>query len=164
MSALLIIGIGSEFRHDDAAGLLAARELRRRALPGQKVVESTGDGAELLELWQGVERVVLIDAAQSEARPGTLHTLNAHAQEIPTALLPRCSSHLFSVAEAIRMGKTLGLLPLHLTLYAIEGADFSLGSGLSPEVAHTVRELVATLSAQSASPLEAEAGLPRKPR
>lgn len=149
MSEVLVIGIGNGFRHDDGAGLQVARELRNRALPGMRVVEATGDGAELLDLWEKAERVLLIDAAQSGVRPGTLHVLDALAEEVPTDLFPCCSSHLFSVAEAVQMGKALGTLPQQLTLYAIEGADFSPGIGLSPEVEQTVQELVEQLCTNS---------------
>ena len=41
MGTLLVIGIGSDFRGDDAAGLLAARRLS--AVPGVHAVEHRGD-------------------------------------------------------------------------------------------------------------------------
>lgn len=44
-NALLIIGIGNEFRSDDAAGLIAARKIRQLNLNGADVIENNGDGA-----------------------------------------------------------------------------------------------------------------------
>ena len=64
-SDILIIGIGNEYRGDDAAGLLAARKLRNYDLKGIEVIENNGDGAELINKWTGRKKVILIDAVQS---------------------------------------------------------------------------------------------------
>jgi len=147
MSKTLLIGVGNAFRHDDAVGLWAAQEIRKRGLPDLMVLESTGDGAELLDVWQGADTVVLVDAMQSGAAPGTLHRLNALAHPLRPPFFPRCSSHVFGIAEAVQMGLVLDQLPRCLLIYGIEGKDFSPGCGLSPEVQQTAQELVKTLCA-----------------
>ena len=47
----LVIGIGNDFRGDDAAGLMVARRLRGTPLHDVEIVESAGDAAALMELW-----------------------------------------------------------------------------------------------------------------
>jgi hydrogenase maturation protease len=59
---VLVLGIGNDFRGDDAVGLLAARELESMHLPHVNVVESRGDGARLMRLWKGYPAVLVIDA------------------------------------------------------------------------------------------------------
>jgi len=44
----LIIGIGNEYRSDDAVGLIVARRLKERLADSAIVLEQSGDGAALM--------------------------------------------------------------------------------------------------------------------
>ena len=132
-SRTLVIGLGNEYRRDDAVGLVVARRLREAAPESVLVLEETGEGASLLESWQDADTVILIDAVQSGAAPGTVHRLDARAQPIAKEFF-RFSTHAFGLAEAVELGRALGRLPPRLTVYGVEGKSFEAGVGLSPEV------------------------------
>ena len=121
-------------RGDDGAGAAVVAHLRA---DGISAFAFDGDGAELMEMWVGQERVIIIDAALSGAPPGTVHRFEANQEELPGQLF-RHSTHQFGIAEAVEMARTLNRLPLQLTVYGIEGADFTLGAQLSPDVALAV--------------------------
>jgi hydrogenase maturation protease len=140
----LIIGIGNEYRGDDAVGLIAARLLKERLADSAIVIEQSGDGAALMEAWRGAEAVVIIDAATSGATPGTVHRFDASAQPLPNDDF-RCSTHAFGVAEAIELARALARLPRSLIVYGIEGKNFAAGVGLSPEVEEAVSEVARRL-------------------
>ncbi|MBI2928176.1 MAG: hydrogenase maturation protease [Verrucomicrobia bacterium] len=142
----LIIGIGNRYRRDDGVGIVVARRLAPERLDGIRVIERSGEGAALLEAWQGAERVIVVDAVQSGAPPGTIHRLDARAQPMPTRFF-HYSTHAFSLAEAIELARALDQLPRRLLVYGVEGADFTAGEGLSPEVAAAVDEVVHRLRA-----------------
>lgn len=129
----LIIGVGNRYRGDDGAGLAVARALQKRAAPETRIVEASGEGAVLMEAWEGAGEVILIDAVQSGAVPGTVHRLDAAERPLPSRFIAT-STHAFGVAEAIETARVLGRLPRHLILYGIEGADFTPGERLSPAV------------------------------
>jgi Ni,Fe-hydrogenase maturation factor len=57
----------------------------------------------------------------------------ARAAPIPSRFF-RCSTHVFSVAEAVELGRALNQLPPRLIVYGIEGKDFAAGVGLSAVV------------------------------
>ena len=44
------------------------------------------------------------------------------------------STHAFGVAEALELARALNRLPPCLLIYGIEGKNFAMGTGLSPEV------------------------------
>ncbi|MCS7197076.1 MAG: hydrogenase maturation protease [Candidatus Bipolaricaulota bacterium] len=138
---VLIIGVGNEYRHDDGVGLVVARALREKNLDGLEILEMSGEGAALIEAFQNAERVIVVDAVCSGATPGTIFRFEAHHQQIPTKFF-RYSTHNFGLAEAIELARSLGQLPKELIVYGIEGKDFSLGEGLSVEVAHAAHEVV----------------------
>jgi hydrogenase maturation protease len=152
-SAILVIGIGNEYRGDDGAGLVAARELRARNLAETLIVECSGDGAVLMEVWEAASRVILVDTASSGAVPGTIYRFDALAQPLPADLSFQ-STHAFGVAEAIGLARVLQRLPPRLIVYAIEGENFTAGANLSPQVAKAVRKVVERVTREVQSSLD----------
>ena len=136
----LIIGLGNEYRGDDAVGLIVARRLREAAPESVRVLEESGEGAALLESWQDADTVILIDAVHSGAKPGTIHRFDAHVQPIARKFF-RFSTHAFGVAEAVELARALGRLPPRLIVYGVEGKSFEAGVGLSPEVEAAAQEV-----------------------
>jgi hydrogenase maturation protease len=140
-TGFLIIGIGNEYRRDDAAGLVAARRLQAQLGEIVTILEQSGDGAVLMEMWKEARRVILIDAVSSGAAPGTIHRLDAKVETIPAKFF-NYSTHAFGVAEAIAMATALNQLPPELVIYGIEGKSFAAGVELSMEVARAIDEVV----------------------
>lgn len=138
---ILIIGIGNEYRSDDAVGLHVAQRLKRQAINHVNILEQSGDGAVLMELWKDANSVILIDAVYSGARPGAVHRFDAHAQPIPANFF-HYSTHAFGVAEAIELARALNQLPQYLIVYGIEGKCFEAGIKLSPEVEKAAQEVL----------------------
>ena len=148
-SRTLIIGLGNEYRRDDAVGLVVARRLREAAPESVLVLEETGEGASLLESWRDADTVILIDAVQSGAAPGTVHRLDACERPIAKEFF-RFSTHAFGLAEAVELARALGRLPPRLVVYGVEGKSFEAGVGLSPEVEAAVGEVVERVLAELA--------------
>jgi hydrogenase maturation protease len=138
---ILVIGIGNEYRSDDAAGLVVARRLRQLSLGNITVIEESGEGADLMESWKGADTVIIVDAATSGAKPGTIHRIDARAQRIPTGLL-RYSTHAFSVGEAVELARAMNRLPPRMVVYGIEGERFDEGTVLSRAVQGSVDTVV----------------------
>lgn len=132
----LLIGAGNRWRRDDGAGPAVADALAALHLPHVVVLMTGGEGATLLDLWHGAESVILVDAATG-LPPGAVRRFDAHRDPLPPELFG-CSTHAFGVAQAVQLARTLGSLPRRLTIFALGGQDFSLGEGLSPEVATAV--------------------------
>lgn len=146
-TANMVIGIGNEYRSDDGVGLSVLRALKEKAPAGTVLIECTSAGIDLPETWKAAQIVVLVDAVSSGARPGTIYRLDALAQPIPTDLSFQ-STHSFGIAEMIELARILGQLPERLIVYAIEGKDFSLGTGLSAEVESVVQQVVAQVTGE----------------
>lgn len=137
----LVLGIGNEWRGDDAAGLEVARRLSGA---GVRAVGCGGDPSGLLDAWAGERDVILVDAVRSGAAPGTLHRLDAAARPLPARLF-RGSTHHMGLADAVELARTLGRLPERLELVGIEGAVFASGHPLSPAVGRAVEAVTAEL-------------------
>lgn len=135
----IVIGIGNEFRGDDAAGLLVVRRLKEKPLAGVKFEEQRGEATALMDAMSQAGTVILVDAVQSGAEAGHIHRYDASEQAMPAQFL-RCSTHNFSVHDAIEMARALGKLPPRLMVYGIESSHFEPGAELSSAVQAAVVE------------------------
>ncbi len=140
----LVIGVGNVFRGDDGAGPTVARQLRAIVLEAD-IVEESGEGATLIGLWSGRERVFVVDAVVSGADAGTIFRFDAHAEELP-GVFARLSSHAFGVQEAIELSRSLGQLPSRLIVYGIEGRTFETGATMSEPVRRSAEVVVKRIS------------------
>ena len=136
-----VIGVGNELRGDDAAGLAVIR-LLDGANAELRVCE--GEPISLLDAWQGVERVVLVDAMRSGAPPGTVRVIEVGDEPLPPEL-SQPSTHLLGVAEAVELARSLDRLPPHLIVYAIEGERFDAGAPLTTPVANAAEQVAAEI-------------------
>ncbi|WP_416959506.1 hydrogenase maturation protease [Streptomyces sp. Agncl-13] len=143
---IAVIGVGNEFRRDDGVGWAVVERLRKRAEARPHPLDTVwatcdGDPGRLIALWESAALAVVVDAAHAHpGTPGRVHRLELDAQRLDG---PRTtSSHGLGLGEAVELARVLELLPGRLVVYAVEGADGSFGTGLSPAVAAAVDPLV----------------------
>ena len=141
---MTVIGLGNDFRHDDAAGLVAARLLRERGVAAE---EHQGDMAALMERWKGADDLILIDAVVSGSAPGTLHRIDVSASSLKRETF-KGSTHALSLTDAIELSRALGTLPHRVFVFGVEVRDLTAGLGLSPEVEEAIRVLVNEIKAR----------------
>lgn len=129
-----VTALGHPDRGDDAAGLLAAEVLREMLPSDVPVLIHHGDALSLLDHWSRRDAVVCIDAAAPMGEPGRIHRFDLAVDTLPPDS-GGTSSHSLGLAEAIALGRALGLTPRRIVVYAIEGRCFDAGAGPTPEVA-----------------------------
>ncbi|MEV0691575.1 hydrogenase maturation protease [Streptomyces sp. NPDC050388] len=141
----VVIGIGNEFRRDDGVGWAVVALLRDRAalwpLPsGTVLAQCDADPGRLIGLWENTGLAVVVDACfPPSAHPGRTHRWCTASDGVLRRTAPaRHSTHGFGLTEAQRLADSLGRSPDRLVVYAVEGADRSLGTGLTPAVACAV--------------------------
>ena len=137
---ILIIGLGNDYRGDDAVGRVVARRLKAIEGYNLRVAEESGEGAILIEVWKKADLAILIDAIHSGGAPGTIYRFDAATRAILGRLFHH-STHAFGVVEAIELARSLDQLPARLIVYGIEGKNFESGIGLSVEVQRAADEV-----------------------
>jgi hydrogenase maturation protease len=151
---VLVAGIGSPWRGDDAAGLLVIEQLRL-LWPQQdgsvKLWQGETPGPELMDLWRGARCAILVDAVMSGARPGAIHRLDLLRQPIPwrTAV----SSHTLDLAAVVELARVLDRLPGQLILYGIEAETVEQGACPSASVASALPRCLAAVYCELATVL-----------
>ncbi len=165
---LQIIGVGQEWRGDDAAGLLVARLLKPTQTrgggiggpaPGGRppgsvptanaasstpnrpqvtVLETSGAISDLLAAWDGADAVILANAVRGGGPPGKIYRFPVHEAALPVDLFPAASTHAWGIGQAVALGQALRQLPPYLVVYGIEGRDFGPGQTISAAVAEAI--------------------------
>jgi hydrogenase maturation protease len=144
---LLIIGVGNPDRGDDGAGRAVIAALRARIGAHTRadhlaLIEHSGESTSLIETMHVFSTIVIIDAADFGAEPGSYRRFEVGEAALPGEL-KEISSHGFGIHQAIELARALGTLPKRCSVYAIQAASFEAGAPLSPTVA-AATDIVAT--------------------
>ncbi|MGM0818199.1 MAG: hydrogenase maturation protease [Actinomycetota bacterium] len=148
-----VVGVGNTLRGDDGAGVVTA--CRLATLRPDLVVETcAGEVGTLLDLLDGDEPLVVIDALRGGGPPGRV-------RRFPGGALPprrqAGGTHDAGLGEALELAASLGRRPPSLTVIGIEGARYDLGhEALTPEVARACDALASALARElpGAAPAE----------
>ncbi|GBC96320.1 hypothetical protein HRbin16_02122 [bacterium HR16] len=138
---ILLVGMGNPYRQDDGAGIAVVRRLRPLLQERVECMECTGDLTALMDIWQGYEQVIVIDAMHSGRAAGEVIRFDASERSLP-AHVRFSSTHAMGLNETLALAQALNRLPPNLVIYGIEGKHFGEGEGLSAEVAKAVEDVV----------------------
>jgi hydrogenase maturation protease len=138
----LLLALGNDILGDDGVGFAAARELEARFAPDVDCVLSSEAGLALLELMEGYQRALLLDAIVTGDSPvGTVHEFAP--TDFRRVLAP--SPHYAGLPEVLELAERLQLeFPRELRVLALEVEDpYAIREGLTPGVARALPEFVA---------------------
>lgn len=139
----LIVGVGNPILSDDGVGIYAARMLLARGLPGVSIEELPASGLELLDMVLDYDRVVIVDAIQTEGGvPGDHYILTEGDFR---RAVHGTSPHGFNIATALAMGRQVvpERMPEEVFFVAIEAKDVEeFREGLTPEVSARLPAIV----------------------
>jgi hydrogenase maturation protease len=148
---IIVACVGNVLRRDDGFGYAVAERLGE--LPdGVEVVETGIGGIALLqELMRGCDGLIVVDAVERDAAPGTLFVIEPEVGA-PSGVP---DMHLANPDQVLALAKGMGCLPARVLLVGCQPQDVEgLGQGLSAPVAgavgpavEQVRETLATWGA-----------------
>jgi hydrogenase maturation protease len=127
---VLVGCVGNVLRGDDGFGAAVAERLRLP--PGAEVVETGIGGMALLqELMAGCDGLVVVDAVDRGAAPGTVFVIDPEVGEAEHV----ADVHLANPERVLTLARSLGVLPERVRIVGCQPAEVDeLGEGLSPAV------------------------------
>lgn len=142
MLRTLVLGLGNPIMGDDGVGVTALQQLRDHwTLPPEVALVDGGTwGMNLLPLIEDAERLILIDAINTGAVPGTVTVLERH--ELPRYFSLKLSPHQIDLREVMALAELRGALPHELVAFGIQPAVVGLQTELSPAVGASMAKLV----------------------
>jgi hydrogenase maturation protease len=141
----VVIGLGNPLMGDDGLGLVTLERLRESGggagfTGAIDLVDGGTWGLTLLPVIESASRVVLLDAIERGAPPGTLHTLQR--DDIPRYFATKISPHQVALQDVLALAELRGTLPRETVAIGIEPARVEMGCGLSEPIARRVDDLV----------------------
>jgi len=139
----LVLGLGNPILSDDGAGIRVAQEVGKQLNDPQVTAAETSEaGLRLLDSIVGYDKVIIIDAVQTEkGQPGQIYRMEP--QDFSSAKylsLP----HQINLATSLELGNALNLaMPQKITIFAVEAKDItSFSEKCTPEVEQAIPKLV----------------------
>ena len=139
----LVLGIGNPILSDDGVGIKVVQEVGKKLDDPQiTVAETSAAGLSLLDSIVGYDKVIIIDAIQTEeGKAGKICRMKPEDFSFAKHL---SSPHQINLVTALELGKMLNLaMPQEITILAVEAKDItSFSEKCTPEVEQAIPELV----------------------
>jgi len=130
----LVLGLGNPLRGDDGVGPWIVAELNRRGLPeGVTALDGGTGGLDLLQVLEGWERVVVVDAADVGQTPGRFVRFKPEQARLSKTVDP-FSLHHAGLAEVLALADALGQELPDMVILGVQPARIGWGAGMSPAV------------------------------
>lgn len=138
----LVLGVGNVLMGDDGLGpAVLARLLQEWRLPPEvSCLDGATGGLALLPEIEDAERVLLIDAIDVGAAPGSDVVLERG--EFPRYCGPRLSPHEVGLTDVLALARLRGTLPRQAAAIGLQPGAISASPGLSEAVAARLPDLV----------------------
>jgi hydrogenase maturation protease len=130
----VVIGVGSPLMGDDGVGVAALEALREEwdFEPHVEMLDGGTWGMNLLPFIESAKRVVLIDAIDVGADPGSLIVLER--DELPRFLSTKISPHQIDLREVLALAELRGTLPDDTVAIGLQPSRVEMSAELSPVV------------------------------
>jgi len=137
----LVIGVGNLIRCDDGAGIHVVNRIRERTASIDTLDVALGS-IEILEAMKGYERVIIVDAIETGAEPGTVFHVNISWDEKPPVIT---HSHGVDLVTTIELGHRLfpDEMPGDIRIIGIEAENtFTLTEVCTEKVQAAIEKVV----------------------
>lgn len=142
---LKIIAVGNSFFGDDGIGEAVLHALRD--IPEMKdipLIDAATDAIGLIDHFTNTDHVILIDAAQMGANPGTVKVMN-EAKARLAIQQDHISLHGISIADTIELARKIDSLPKKITIIGVEPEQLIINTGLSKYVQKAVPIVISNI-------------------
>lgn len=139
----IVIGLGNPLMGDDGLGILVLERLRVgwTFRPALELLDGGTWGMNLLPHIERSSRVLILDAIDADAEPGSLVELEK--TRIPRFLAGKLSPHQIDLKEVLALAELRDTLPVEIVAVGLQPLNIEMRQGLSEPVAAGVPRLIA---------------------
>jgi hydrogenase maturation protease len=142
-----VLGIGNVLLTDDGAGVHAARRLAvvLRDRPDVRVIDGGTLSFTLAPLISDSDRLIVIDAAQLQAPPGTVRTFFG-AQLDAFLGTAKLTVHEVSLLDLLDIARLTGTMPAQRALVTVQPKTVEWGDCLTAEVEPAMQQVLSRVT------------------
>ena len=138
----LVLGLGNTIMSDDGFGVRVVETLSSRCrFHGDVSLLDGGTlGLDLLPHLEELDKLLIIDALEMQAPPGTVFRLEG--DEVPRAFASKLSVHQMGVQDLLAVSELMGHLPPELVVWGVQPESIEMGTELTPVVAAAIEPVM----------------------
>jgi hydrogenase maturation protease len=139
---ILVLGLGNTIMTDDGFGVRVVEALSSRYRFEREVRLLDGGtlGLDLLPHLEGIDRLLIIDALEMHAAPGTV--LRLEGEDVPRAFAGKLSVHQMGVQDLLAVSELMGHLPRELVVWGVQPESIEMGTELTATIAAALASVV----------------------
>ena len=140
-----IIAVGNDLYGDDGVAkkvLTALQDIE--AFDSVELVDGATDALGLIDHFEGMYHVIIIDAAKMGEVPGTVRVFKADDVAL-NIKMDHLSVHGISLADTFEIAKTIDAMPRNLTIIGIEPESIAFAQGISASVTKSIPNAVSKI-------------------
>lgn len=144
----MVLGLGNLVMSDDGVGIRIVQHLADWYRFPEDVILFDGGtlGLDILPRLEGIDRLLVVDAIDNGASPGTL--IRLVGDEVPFALASKVSPHQMGLKDLLAVADLQGILPGEVVLAGIQPASVEMGLELSDQVSEGLGGLAGLVLAE----------------
>ncbi|MEZ4589706.1 MAG: hydrogenase maturation protease [Chloroflexota bacterium] len=148
----LVLALGNPLRGDDGVGRAVLAVLGETAVFPPHITFTDGGtpGLETALTMQGYDKVIVIDAANLGAAPGTWRRFSLAEANLVQQAQMEGTLHDAGFAEAVALGAALDILPPEIIVYGVQPETVEWEMGLSTAVRAAIPQICQQLRAELA--------------
>ena len=138
----LVLGLGNTIMTDDGIGPRVIGEIAASCSipPDLELLDGGTLGLDLLPRFEGIQRLIVVDAIETGKEPGTLVRLAG--DDVPIALETKLSPHQMGMKDLLAVARLMDCLPDEVLLLGMQPACLEMGTELSPVIEANIPALV----------------------
>lgn len=146
---VVVVGIGNLLLKDEGIGVHVAQALERISLSNDFEVIDGGTSPDILPLLEGVDKLIIVDAAQGGGQPGDIYRFTIDRLSLEDSI--STSVHQIGLMETLMMTMALGIAPEETVIIGVEPKEIDWGLDLSPELENKIPEIIAMVHEELAA-------------
>ncbi|MBE0501832.1 MAG: HyaD/HybD family hydrogenase maturation endopeptidase [Desulfuromonadales bacterium] len=139
--SVLVLGLGNLLMSDDSVGVRAIQRLQSeyQVPEGVTLLDGGTLGLDLLPYIELADTLLIIDALEMQAPPGSLFRLEG--DEVPRAFANKLSVHQMGLQDLLAVAELQGYVPQKLVVHGIQAGSIEMKLALSSPVEQAMESL-----------------------
>jgi len=143
--SILVLGLGNTIMTDDGFGVKVVNALSSRYRFEGPVTFLDGGtlGLDLLPYLENIKQLLIIDALDMRAAPGTISRIEG--EEVPRAFASKLSVHQMGLQDLLAVAELQGHVPQKLVVWGVQPESIEMGTELTAKVEAAVEPVMAAV-------------------
>ncbi|PLX90255.1 MAG: HyaD/HybD family hydrogenase maturation endopeptidase [Desulfuromonas sp.] len=143
--SILVLGLGNTIMTDDGFGVKVVNALSSRyRFEGPVTLLDGGTlGLDLLPYLENLEKLLIVDALDMRAAPGTISRIEG--EEVPRAFASKLSVHQMGLQDLLAVAELQGHVPKELVVWGVQPESIEMGTELTARVEAAVDPVMAAV-------------------